>query len=124
MNDRTIPLEAQIALVRQKLGKAERRRHKRYRCSLATTGKLYFPVTGDGLTVWVSNLSVGGAGLNSPQPLEEGADVIVTLKVTSQRAVHRVPARVVHVTEEADGSWRIGCEFAEPLAPDVMESLL
>ena len=124
MNDRTIPLEAQLAIVRQKLGKGERRRHKRYRCSLATTGKVYLPVTGDGWTVWVSNLSVSGAGLNMPHPIEEGTDVVLTFTVTGLRAFHRVPARVMHASAESDGSWRIGCMFLNPLTTEVMESLL
>lgn len=123
MAEPSIPIEAELTLFRPKQS-IRRRAAERYRCGLATAGKLYFPASSTTQNAWVYNLSVSGIGLNLPEPLEAGCDVVIQLRMTGKIEVIRLPARVVHSTPEVDQTWRVGCEFVEPLAVETLDALL
>ena len=61
MVDPVAPAEAEFTLFRNKLFGIKRRTTERYRCALATSGRLYFPGTGDTMVAWVM-LTTGLAG--------------------------------------------------------------
>jgi hypothetical protein len=124
MAEPSIPVEAELTLFRSKLVGIKRRVSDRYRCALATSGKLYFPATGESTIAWVINLSVGGIGLNLSRTLEDGTELLIQLKVPEGNLVLKVPAHVVHTTPEVDGTYRIGCAFHEPISGDALDSLL
>jgi len=123
MAESTIPIEAELTLFRPKFNKVRRRTAERYRCALATAGKLYFPGSGETMTAWLNNLSVTGIGLNLPRSLDAGQELVIQVRIEGGAPV-KLPARVVHATAEVDGTWRVGCTFDVPLAADVLESLL
>lgn len=123
MAEPSIPIEAELTLFRPKQ-KIRRRAAERYRCGLATAGKLFFPANGATQHAWIYNLSVTGIGLNLPEPLESGRDVVIQLRMAGKLEVLKLPARVIHSTAEVDQTWRVGCEFAAPLDAEVLDALL
>ena len=120
----TIPVEAELTLFRSKLVGIRRRTMDRYRCALATSGKLHFPGTGDTVTAWVCNLSRGGIGLNLSDTIQAGQEMVIHMKSTDGSTSLKLPARIVHSTPEIDGTWRVGCEFHTPLTADELDALL
>jgi PilZ domain len=124
MVDPLAPAEAEFTLFRNKLFGIKRRTTERYRCALATSGRLFLPGTGDTMVAWVINLSVGGMGLNLPEKLAEGQALTVHLKAPESKLAVAASARVVHVTAEVDGTWRVGCAFDQPLPAETLDTLL
>jgi hypothetical protein len=123
MSDTTYPIEAELTVLRTQLTARRRRAKGRYRCALASAGKLLFPGTSETMTAWLSNLSVTGVGLYLSRPLEADDDLVIQVRVPGGEAI-RLAARVVHCTREVDASWRIGCVFTAPLSDEALESLL
>ncbi len=124
MSESTVPVEAELTLFRPKFNKVRRRTAERYRCALASAGKLYFPSTGETVTAWLNNLSVTGIGLNLPRSLDPGLELVIQVRVEGGGEPIRLPARVVHSTAEVDGTWRIGCHFDQEISLEALEALL
>jgi hypothetical protein len=123
MAEQIATVEAEFTLLKRHYVGIKRRVAPRYRCPLATLGRLTFP---DGTTeeAWAHNLSETGIGLNMNHPLEAGIKLVIRLKGTESPVTLTLPAQVVHSTQELDGSWRIGCAFESKLTPDKMDALL
>jgi len=124
MPNQTIPPEAEFTLLKKNFPDNKVRSGVRYRCALATLGHLYFPDSGENQEAWICNLSRRGIGLNVNQPLVLDTALIIKLKSSLNNKAIKVPARVIHATAEADGTWRIGCEFLEHLTPALLDELL
>jgi PilZ domain len=122
MPEKAIPLEAEFTLLKREMRAAKVRGAARYRCPLATLGRLLFPQTGERADAWISNLSRTGIGLSLDRPLEPDTSLIIQLK--SSTTTLRLEARVIHATPQADATWRIGCELLEQLTPDMLDELL
>ena len=116
-------VEAEFTLLKRHFIGVKRRAAQRYRCPLATLGRLTLP-DGTQEDAWAHNLSESGIGLNVSRALEPGTQVLIRLKGAAQNSALSVSARVVHATEEADGSWRVGCAFVDRLNPDQLDALL
>ncbi len=104
---------------------AEQRRAIRYACVLEASvprvgSRIFEPV----LLAKVANISTGGIGLHCSEKIEAGS--ILTLKLYKRERDSLPPrqARVVHISEQFNGTWKIGAEFLEPLAEAEMQSLL
>lgn len=119
-----VPLEAELTLFRHQLSAFKRRRDRRFRCNLATIGRVQFADRAGAGDAYVSNLSEGGVGLNMPQPLEIGQAISIRIRVGSESTHVTLQAEVRHATQEVDQTWRIGCVFVEPISPDVLERIL
>ncbi len=122
--DTVIAPEAEFTLLKRQLVGLQRRSAVRYRCALATLGRISFPETGEVLETWIANLSEAGIGLNLPKSIDPGISLTIFLKGPNHDGAVRLTAKVVHSTPEADGSFRIGCEFETRLQPEQLESLL
>jgi hypothetical protein len=116
-------VEAEFTLLKRHFTGIKRRAAQRYRCPLATLGRLSLP-DGTHEDAWAHNLSETGIGLNMGHALEPGTTLLIRLKGTTNGALLSLAARVVHATAEVDGSWRIGCAFVDKLGPDQLDSLL
>jgi hypothetical protein len=124
MAEPVVPIEAEITLM-QRHQWIKRRLEPRYQCAPATAGRLARREAAEPpRRVWVQNLSLGGVGLLSAQPLEPETLVVVHLRGTAQDRRYELPARVIHSTAQLNGEWLIGCEFAEKLLPDDLDALL
>jgi hypothetical protein len=124
MLDAKLAVEAEFTLLRKQIMGIKRRKAERFRCPIASLGKLNLPNNPENLDVWVKNLSRTGIGINLGRPLDVGTDVIVCLKGPDQKTYFRKESRVIHATAEVDGTWRVGCEFANELTEDELDSLL
>src|SRR5690349_13017105 len=123
MTESLIPARAEFTLREEQVVGMQRRTAVRYRCAIATAGRLSF-AAGEALDTWIVNLSEAGIGLNLARPLERGTALVVHMRGPATSAEVALPARVVHATEEADGSWRVGCQFDQRLKPDALAALL
>jgi hypothetical protein len=123
MGDQIIPVEAEFTLLKRDLIKVKRRSRVRYRCNLATLGKVLFP-GGEALEAWIHNLSEEGIGLNLSRPLDKGTPLTIRLGGLTDKVTLRLPAEVVHATQELDGSWRVGCQFAAKLPAEALDAML
>lgn len=120
----SIPLEAELTLFRNQLSGFKRRRSRRFRCGLATLGRIQFPNRDDALDAFVYNLSEHGIGLNMGESLEAGQKITIRIRVADEQQPYQLNAHVAHCTQEVDRSWRVGCEFAEPIASDILDKIL
>ena len=124
MTESKVAVEAEFTLLRNQMQGVRRRKRERFRCPIAAMGKLQFPGRNDKLDVWVINLSKGGIGINVSHPLDAGAEVTIYLKSDDQKTLVHRNSRVVHSTQQIDGSWRIGCEFMTEMSDDELDTLL
>jgi PilZ domain len=122
MLEQVLPIEADLTLLRSQMP-TKRRKTRRFRCNLATMAKLQVGEPPDIKVAWAYNLSLGGVGLNSSEPLEVGQDVTIHFRLGGQD-VNSMPARVVFCHHEIDKSWRIGCEFHRPISQETLDTLL
>jgi hypothetical protein len=119
----TPTLQAEFTFSGEKIEAMQRRTAVRYRCALATAGRLSLP-GGDTLETWILNLSETGIGLNLARPLEPDTPLVVHLRGPTPGAEVELPARVVHTTPEPDNTWRVGCVFDRRLKAEALAALL
>jgi len=119
-----IPVEGELTLFRPKKFKIKKRVETRYRSGPATLGKVTFPQNDQVLEAVVHNISRTGIGLNMPFAVEVGQEIAITIRTGLLKPPQRLVGRIVHATEEVDKSWRVGCEFSEPLNEVLLEELL
>jgi len=117
-------VEAEFTLLKHHFTGIRRRTAKRYRCALATLGKITFPGENASLEAWAHNLSESGIGLNLDRSLPEGVVVNIRLKGPQSDGALTVAAKVAHSTQQLDGTWRVGCAFEQELTPEQLELLL
>src|SRR5438105_1416652 len=84
MPEKAIPVEAEFTLFKKNMKGAKVRGAPRYRCALATLGRLILPETSTVTDVWINNLSKNGIGLNVEQAIEEQTPVVIHLKNSSK----------------------------------------
>lgn len=119
-----IPIQAEMTLL-QRHQWIKRRVEPRYHCGPATAARVLHRVGGEApRRVWILNLSATGAGIQAAQPLEAETLIVINLRSVAQDRVFDLPARVVHCTQQVNGEWLIGCEFADQLSPDDLDALL
>jgi hypothetical protein len=123
MADPINTVEAEFTLLKRHFTGVKRRTDQRYRCPLATLGRLSYP-DGSAEEAWAHNLSESGIGLNMGHALEPGTALLIRLRGSSHNGTVALPARVVHASPELDGSWRVGCAFEARLSPEALDSLL
>ena len=70
-----------------------------------------------------SRVSAGGVGITLCYPFKPGTYLAVELQ-TTEGMVRTLMVRVVHVHDQTDGQWRLGCEFIKPLSESDMELFL
>ncbi len=106
------PLRASVRAVSLPLEAAEQRAAERHPCRLeAVSCALDAPET----LCWgatVENVSAGGMGLSLCYPFKPGTYLAVTVQNTETRTLL---GRVVHVEDQADGTWFIGCELVKQI---------
>jgi hypothetical protein len=97
----------------------ERRGSPRQACSSEAVSQ---PLEAPETLCWgatVRDISAGGIGLTLCYPFKPGTYLAIDLK--GPEATRTLLARVVHATDQTDGTWFIGCEFVEPLDDSEVE---
>lgn len=100
---------------------SEQRDSNRYPCDQeAVTQALDAPATVSwGATV--KNISAGGMGVVLCFPFKPGTHLAIAIQTVEVRRTLLV--RVVHVLDQADGTWFLGCEFVRQLQDDEVEEI-
>jgi hypothetical protein len=101
---------------------SERRASLRHPCDLESACQ---PLTASSIQ-WpgrIRNLSAGGIGINLARSFEPGTVLAIDIRSRDQR-VETLTARVVHARLQDDGSWILGCAFANPLSEEDLKALL
>lgn len=101
----------------------ERRDAERRSCDMEATSH---PIEVGETLSWgavVHDISAGGLGVTLCFPFRPGTYLAVDLRHPSG-ASRTLMVRVLHVNDQSDGQWRLGCEFIKPLTPSELEMLL
>lgn len=69
----------------------------------------------------VQNISASGIGLVLCFPFKPGSHLAVTLQANQARRTFLV--RVVHALDQSDGTWLLGCEFAQQLPAEEIDDI-
>lgn len=70
----------------------------------------------------VKNVSAGGMGVVLCFPFKPGTHLAIVIQSLGIRRTYLV--RVVHVLDQSDGTWFVGCEFARRLHDDEIDEIL
>jgi hypothetical protein len=103
---------------------ADRRAYVRHPCHLGTS---CHPVTSGQGQEWVGqaiNISQGGVGLVLNRRFEKGTLLSVEVTGVNGQPGRTLFARVAHICQQSDGSWMIGCAFANKLTVDEVNAIL
>jgi len=103
---------------------ANRRATVRYRCALATTGKVYSAEDHEFVRAWIIDLSLRGIGMQLARPLELGRHLVIVIRNNDNTNSMEFSARVVHCHQLPHDEWLIGGEFTIPLTPEELEQFL
>jgi hypothetical protein len=101
----------------------ERRDDDRHTCALEATSHAL--EGGDALS-WgavVNDISTGGVGITLCYPFRPGTYLAVELQIHAGKS-RTLMTRVLHVHDEVDGRWRLGCQFLKPLAPSELDAFV
>lgn len=118
------PVQEITAFIKPKLGRHERRAEQRYRCRPTTLVRIRVHGTNIRRGAFAYNLSTGGVALHVWYPLEVGSALVLRLCARQPTGMISVPARVVEVTEQGDGSWRLSCAFDLQIDQTTLANLL
>jgi hypothetical protein len=102
----------------------ERRRSPRYACDIKAIVQPIRLNTSLLYPVQLCNLSRGGVGLLSDEPLPVDHFVAISFRHASEGFVIRLRARVVHSTWRSDGGWLVGCALLAELDDEQLRHLL
>jgi len=101
----------------------EQRSRQRHACSLDATSR---PTDVGETLSWgavVTDISTGGVAITLCYPFRPGTCLAVALQSLCGM-LRTVMVRVVHVRDQTDGRWRLGCEFLKPLTENDLEMFL
>jgi hypothetical protein len=101
----------------------ERRGADRQACSLEATSH---PLDAGETLSWgavVNDISPGGVGITLCYPFRPGTFLAVELQ-SAGGMLRTLMVRVMHVHDQTDGMWRLGCEFVKPLTQSDIELFL
>ena len=71
----------------------------------------------------VQDISTDGLGLTLCYPFRLGTYLAVDIPTLSG-TLRSMMVRVVHVDDQRDGMWRLGCEFVKPLSESDMDIVI
>ena len=120
----TISSAARVQQVRNPYFQSlERREGERHACTLEATS--HSTEVGETISwgAMVHDISSGGMGITLCYPFRPGTFLAVDLQ-NPAGMVRTLMVRVLHVHDQTDGQWHLGCEFVKPLTESDMELLL
>jgi hypothetical protein len=101
----------------------ERRDGKRFPCDLEATSHAVDPGRIMSWGAVVNDISSGGVSVTLCYPFRPGTYLAVDLSCASG-IVRTLMVRVIHVHDQRDGMWRLGCEFLKPLTLSELELIV
>ena|SRR6266446_1750883 len=105
------------------LVESNRRRAERHATQMEALTR---PVDANDTLWWgatVQDISSTGIGIRLCFPFKPGTYLAMDLK--APEGLNRtILSRVVHVRDQADGTWQLGCEFVKALNDDELQTLI
>jgi hypothetical protein len=95
--------------------KGERRAWVRYPCNVETSCQSESDEAA-GCSATVRNISLGGMNLIVDQRFQSGTLLKVEVQSSLENTPQMLCVRVIHVVEQPDGTWSLGCAFARELS--------
>lgn len=120
MNERSVLVQPVSAA---RLVAAERRASDRYATDLEALTR---PLETQDSLWWgarVRDVSTGGIGLSLLYPFRPGTYLAIDLK-GQQGGQRTLLTRVVHVKDQPEGGWYVGCEFVKELTASDLELIV
>jgi PilZ domain len=102
----------------------DRRDAERHPCNLQPIWRIEGTNQIDANTAAIRDISATGIGFRIQQSIKSGTVLILTLQSHDQRFRRPLPARVMHVTPQAEGDWLVGCRFVRALSAQELRILL
>ena len=102
---------------------AECRVYERHACEVPTSCK---PAAAQEMR-WdatIRDVSRGGVRMTLRRRFEPGASLAIEVPGAPGEDAYTVFAKVVHLTQEPDGAWALGCRFVSELSEDELHRLL
>jgi hypothetical protein len=103
---------------------SERRKSVRYPCHLHAYCCQIGTEFCEGQSAIAGNLSLTGAQLILSRPFLPGSVLTLEFKGKAEESARRILCRVVHVAEQAPGSWLVGCAFDWPFEESELPGIL
>ncbi len=102
----------------------ERRSAARHACGFQASRYLIASVADSLSPAWVHNISTGGVLMLLARPVEPGSLLAVKLLKLSDPAPSMHLVRILHVREDAGGTWLVGGAFVDEVSEDDLGELL
>ena len=102
----------------------ERRRAERYACGLQPLISEWGSSVGESSFARVRDISTTGVGLITPARVRPGRVLVIKLQFEGQRQSRPLLVRVIHSTQQGDGSWVSGGSFVRGLSEDELGAIL
>lgn len=100
------------------------RNWERFPCSVKATYAIATDETASAGPATVQNISASGVGLLVDRRIETGTLLTVDLHSADGRTTTSVLACVVHLTDQGDGGWALGCNFIHERSAGDLKALL
>jgi hypothetical protein len=102
----------------------DRRRAERYACELQPFVTEWGSGTGESSTARVRNISTTGLALVTPARVRPGRVLVIKLMRQAEGLSRPLLLRVIHSTQQPDGSWLSGGAFVRHLSEGELEAIL
>lgn len=105
--------------------KQEHRKSPRYSCIMDASWEGAEPMRfNPAWPIRVTNISTGGIALHAGEKFAIGTALTLGLRSLSNKTMAPVQVRVVHVTEQANGTYVLGVAFLTPLSDSEVQDML
>ena len=118
-----IRLETDISPLLGPFADVCRRKSRRFLFPVQSPGLLILSKSCITRQVWLHDISEHGVGFCSMAPVRLGTKIVLVLMHPPYGPLC-LSATVAHSTEMGPKDWRIGCEFAVPITPELLDGLL
>lgn len=100
----------------------ERRRALRHMCKLEAVSRPTEDQDGICWGATVRDISTTGVGLNLCYPFRPGTYLAIDIHAPEENRTFL--GKVVHVRDQSDGTWLIGCEFVRPIDESDLDAVV
>jgi hypothetical protein len=101
----------------------ERREADRFPCEIQPSWSIWGKGWNESWDAKVHDISVSGICLLLRRWVKPGTVLVIKLQTPEQRLSRPLPARVMHATQQSDGSWKVGCAFVRRLSDEDLHTL-
>jgi hypothetical protein len=102
----------------------ERRGAPRHSCDVPASWREWGTRGSSSWVARIHNISATGIGLTTTYRVKPGSVLVIHLQDKNHNLSRPLPVRVMHATQQADGTWLLGCAFVRRVSEEDLQSLL